>query len=96
MSDEIARPEDDDYDLLTFGEAGLRLQNEIQKVRKELALAEQEIGGGAPGRSSGAAELRSRLRDLLDAQRRNSPQQLDGQAFYDFFGYHAGNARLPD
>ena len=36
MSMPIERPDDDDYDLLTFGEAGARLDHEIRVLRARI------------------------------------------------------------
>ena len=35
LPEDVERPEDDDHDLLTFGEAGARLEIEIRTLRGE-------------------------------------------------------------
>src|ERR1700691_1628381 len=54
LPEDVERPEDDDHDLLTFGEAGARLEIEIRTLRarlRELAdpqpRDEAAIAGGA-------------------------------------------------
>jgi hypothetical protein len=86
MSDEpemtsALRAEEDDLDLLTFTEAGIRLAEEIVSTRAALGSASEEAGRQA---------LTGRLEALLDARRRNSRPALDGEAFERFFGYRAG------
>jgi hypothetical protein len=78
--DAPARPEDDDYDLLTFAEARARLTEEIARVEEALDTATR---AAAPD----AEQLLARLRQLLEARERNAPQRLDPAAFFDFFGY---------
>jgi hypothetical protein len=75
------RPEDDDYDLLTFAEVRIRLAEEIARVEAAMESALRER------KSDAAAQLRSRLRQLIEAQERNTPQRLDPGAFREFFGY---------
>jgi hypothetical protein len=84
----VERPEEDDYDLLTFGEAGARLEIEIRKMRR--TVAELERARPVDGAALGAA--RSRLADLEEGQRRNRAQPINDENFERFFGY-AGKAR---
>lgn len=71
----------DDHDLLTFGEVGERLRLEINAAAHEVAqLAET----GSPAELE-RAELR--LRDLRAAARRNAAQPINDANFEDFFGY---------
>src|ERR1700685_2856509 len=44
LPEDVERPEDDDHDLLTFGEAGARLEIEIRTLRTRL----REVGGHGP------------------------------------------------
>jgi hypothetical protein len=75
------RAEEDDLDLLTFTEAGIRLAEEIARTRAALGSAADEAGRRAQT---------ERLEALLEAQRRNRRPALDGEAFERFFGYRAG------
>jgi hypothetical protein len=89
QSDEpLAREDEDDYDLLTFGEAGARLDHEIRKLAAHVGELEQ-------GTDTDAAELdaaRKRLAALTDAASRNARQPITDENFTRFFGYE-GTAR---
>jgi hypothetical protein len=83
----LERPADEDHDLLTYGEAGVRLQTEIGTLRHEVARLEAQ--------SPAAPELesaRSRLALLEDAAQRNARQPITDDNFEAFFGYR-GTAR---
>jgi hypothetical protein len=87
----LTRPDDDDHDLLTFGEAGVRLQEEILTTRAQIADLEQ----GAERDPATAAELakaQARLDALQDAAARNARQPINDDNFFTFFGYE-GKAR---
>jgi hypothetical protein len=77
----VERPEDDDYDLLTYGEANARLRTEIGEAQRR--LAELDNGGDEPE----VAALRRRLRDLTDAAERQVAAQREAADFTRFFGY---------
>jgi hypothetical protein len=77
----VERPEDDDYDLLTYGEANARLRTEIDKAQQRLAELE---GSGDEAETSA---LRQRLSDLTDAAERQVAAQRDTADFSRFFGY---------
>lgn len=79
---------DDDYDLLTYGEAGARLAGEIEATGQALTAAE------AAGDDEGAALASHRLEELHVAARRNSPRARDNKAFVEFFGFEP-RARTP-
>jgi hypothetical protein len=83
----LERPADEDHDLLTYGEAGVRLQTEIQALRDELARLE-----GAPEARRDLESARSRLALLEDAAQRNARQPITDDNFEAFFGYR-GTAR---
>ena len=40
LPEDVDRPEDDDHDLLTFGEAGARLEIELRTMRARLSALE--------------------------------------------------------
>lgn len=78
--------DEDDHDLLTFGEAGERLKIEIAEAKRALAALE--------GSSDEAAKAKAtaRLEALRDAAQRNSAQPINDENFEKFFGY-AGKAK---
>jgi hypothetical protein len=89
---ETVRDDEDDYDLLTFGEAGVRLDAEIRALAGEVALLEAaglEAAGKEPAQ---LAKARERLAQLRDAAARNSRQPITDENFARFFGYE-GKAR---
>jgi hypothetical protein len=74
------RPDDDDYDLLTFGEAGARLVEEVRK--QERRIAELTATSATPTEVTAA---KARLDALLAAQVRNrkpSLEQLKASGFF--------------
>ncbi|TFV88813.1 acyl-CoA synthase [Blastococcus sp. CT_GayMR16] len=83
----LERPADEDHDLLTYGEAGVRLQTEIQTLRDEVARL---AAATDPGPALGSA--RARLALLEDAAQRNARQPITDDNFEAFFGYR-GTAR---
>jgi hypothetical protein len=94
---ETVREDEDDYDLLTFGEAGVRLDTEIRALAGEVALLEaaglEAAGLEAAGKEPAQlAKARERLAQLRDAAARNSRQPITDENFARFFGYE-GKAR---
>jgi hypothetical protein len=83
--------EDEDYDLLTFDEAGVRLAEEIERERAR--LAEFERAGDDPERPHAAEASRLRLEDLRAAAQRNGRRALDADGFEKLFGYRPGDPR---
>ncbi|MBM7369229.1 acyl-CoA synthase [Gordonia hydrophobica] len=81
------REEVDDHDLLTYGEAGVRLYHEVDKQRR--LVAELESVGAEPGAITYA---RDRLIALEAAQERNRRAPINDENFESFFGYK-GTAR---
>ena len=84
---ETVREDEDDYDLLTFGEAGVRLDAEIRALAGEVATLE-----AAEEEPAQLAKARARLAQLRDAAARNSRQPITDENFARFFGYE-GKAR---
>jgi len=82
--------DEDDHDLLTFGEAGERLRIEIRNAQSKLEHA----------RSSGdreAIEKTSiRLNALIDAASRNRASRINDSNFEKFFGYPGIARRAAD
>jgi hypothetical protein len=73
--------EEDDHDLLTFGEAGERL-------RLEVAAADAEVGRlRRTGPLEALEKAESRLQALRSAAARNSAQPINDANFEKFFGY---------
>ena len=80
------RADEDDHDLLTFGEAGERLRVEIASLQ---ALVAELEGRGDLEKLQTA---RSRLSALRAAAQRNAAQPINDANFEKFFGY-PGKAR---
>jgi hypothetical protein len=76
------RPDADDYDLLTFGEAGARLVEEIARERRRL---DQLQAAGADGGQ--LASVRQRIGDLREAADRQQAAAAERADFERFFGY---------
>ncbi len=77
----VDRPDDEDHDLLTFGEAGARLEEEVIKQRRTLERLHE---GGADRSTIDGAERR--LDELERARARNRPPTLDDLKSSGFFG----------
>jgi hypothetical protein len=75
------RLDEDDHDLLTFGEAGERLRIEIASIAHQIAQLE------ASGDDSGLRKAKERLAALRAAAERNSAQPINDANFEKFFGY---------
>ena len=84
----VERPEDDDHDLLTFGEAGARLEIELRTMRARLSALE----GAHPRDEEAIAQAASRLAALKEGAERNRAQPINDENFELFFGY-PGKAR---
>ncbi|HEY1839128.1 MAG TPA: acyl-CoA synthetase [Mycobacterium sp.] len=78
--------DDDDHDLLTFGEAGERLRVEIAAATREV----QRLTDSGPVEAREKAQ--ARLEALRSAAARNSAQPINDANFEKFFGY-PGKAR---
>jgi hypothetical protein len=76
------RPDADDYDLLTYGEAGARLVEEIARERRRL---NQLQAAGADGGQ--LASVRQRIGDLREAADRQQAAAAERADFERFFGY---------
>jgi hypothetical protein len=79
--------EQDDYDLLTYGEAGARLAREIAIEQK--TIAELTGGDGSQADEGAVQRHRDRLVALEEAQRRCRKQPVNDENFEKFFGYPA-------
>ena len=75
------KSDDDDHDLLTFGEVGERLKIEITKA--ELAVTALQNSGDRLA----IDRARTRLTALQNAAQRNSAQPINDANFEKFFGY---------
>ncbi len=73
--------DEDDHDLLTFGEAGERLRIEIAAAAREV----QRLQQSGPLDELDKAEVR--LAALRSAAARNSAQPINDANFERFFGY---------
>jgi hypothetical protein len=73
--------DEDDHDLLTFGEAGERLRMEIAGAVREV----ERLTGSGPAEALEKAQ--ARLDALRSAAARNSAQPINDANFEKFFGY---------
>jgi hypothetical protein len=73
--------DEDDHDLLTFGEAGERLRIEIAEAAREV----QRLTPTGPVERLEKAQ--ARLEALRSAAARNSAQPINDANFEKFFGY---------
>jgi hypothetical protein len=73
--------DEDDHDLLTFGEAGERLRIEIAAAAREV----QRLARSGPVEALERAQ--ARLDALRSAAARNSAQPINDANFEKFFGY---------
>ncbi len=73
--------DEDDHDLLTFGEVGERLRVEIAAARTAVTDLE------AAEDTAGLEKARARLAALEAAVRRNTAQPINDANFEKFFGY---------
>jgi hypothetical protein len=73
--------DEDDHDLLTFGEAGERLRIEIAEAAREVGRLQQS------GLAEALEKAQARLEALRSAAARNSAQPINDANFEKFFGY---------
>jgi hypothetical protein len=73
--------DEDDHDLLTFGEAGERLRMEIAAAAREVQVLQQS------GPIEALEKAQARLDALRAAAARNSAQPINDANFEKFFGY---------
>jgi hypothetical protein len=73
--------DEDDHDLLTFGEAGERLLLEIAAAAREVQGLQQS------GPVEALEKAQARLEALRSAADRNSAQPINDANFEKFFGY---------
>jgi hypothetical protein len=75
------KSDDDDHDLLTFGEVGERLRLEIAQEQHKVADLEHSDDAAA------LVAARERLNALQTAAQRNAAQPINDANFEKFFGY---------
>jgi hypothetical protein len=73
--------DEDDHDLLTFGEAGERLRLEVAAAAAEVERLQQS------GSTDELEKVETRLQALRSAATRNSAQPINDANFEKFFGY---------
>jgi hypothetical protein len=73
--------DEDDHDLLTFGEAGERLRLEVGAASQEVTRLQQH------GPADALEKAEARLEALRSAAVRNSAQPINDENFEKFFGY---------
>lgn len=85
---------EDDNDLLTYTEAGIRLTEAIAEQEQRLAQLQDADGAASPATDA----VRERLGALRAAQERNSRRAVNDENFEAFFGYPAqrGQARVQE
>jgi hypothetical protein len=81
------RPEDDDYDLLTYGEASARLRSEIDKQTRLLEELEERMLVADNDLADEIASVQHRIDELKAAVQRQVAQQREAADFVRFFGY---------
>src|SRR3984957_16432139 len=86
--EDVERPEDDDHDLLTFGEAGARLEIEIRTLRARL----RELEETRPRDEAAIEAAAARLAAGQGGPDRNPAPPNNDENFEKFFGY-PGKAR---
>ncbi|PPJ18233.1 acyl-CoA synthase [Nocardia nova] len=82
-----SREDEDDHDLLTYGEALARLSEESMRLRETIAQLERTAD-----HSEELIAARHRLDELEQATQRNRRQPINDDNFEQFFGYR-GTAR---
>lgn len=87
----LEREDEDDYDLLTYGEVGARVTQGIADSKARVAELEQSHPSVA-GVAERLEVARRRLALLRDAADRNRRQPITQENFEKFFGYE-GTAR---
>src|ERR1700722_2672450 len=83
LPEDVERPEDDDHDLLTFGEAGARLEIEIRTLRTRL----RELENSSPRDEAAIEAATARLAAFHESAERNRAQPINDENFEKFFGY---------
>jgi hypothetical protein len=73
--------DEDDHDLLTFGEAGERLRLELAAAAREVGRLQHE------GPADALEKAEARFEALRSAAARNSAQPINDTNFEKFFGY---------
>jgi hypothetical protein len=73
--------DEDDHDLLTFGEAGERLRLEVAAASREVTRLKHD------GPTDQLEKAEARLEALRSAASRNSEQPINDANFEKFFGY---------
>ena len=83
---QVVRDDEEDHDLLTYGEAGARLYEAVLEQQGLVARLEAES-------SPELDKARSRLAALQAAAERNSRQPINDENFERFFGYPGTSRR---
>jgi hypothetical protein len=83
----LVREEEDDQDLLTYNEAGVRVAEEIVAERGRLAELQKRRDAGETGLDEAIDRSSLRADRLLEASRRNARQPLNDANFEKFFGF---------
>jgi hypothetical protein len=80
------RPDDDDHDLLTYGEAGARLLENIAEGRRHLDELRGRAGSGdheqQRAREAEIAAVAARVASLEEAKERLDRNRIDDSTFF--------------
>ena len=79
----LRNEDDDDHDLLTYGEVGARLTEEIADQEARVNALTEQFGDSEPT----VVEAATRLRLLQEATERNANSPANLQRFEAAFGY---------
>jgi hypothetical protein len=78
----VERPEDEDYDLLTYGEVAARLAEVIAAERGHLA----ELQAAVPPDAAAVGAQETRIAELVAARERYERQAASAETFMKRFG----------
>lgn len=81
------RDDTEDHDLLTYGEVGVRLHEEMVAQREQVRTAERS------GDAQAVEAARARLALLEEAASRNARQPINDENFEAFFGFRGAARR---
>jgi len=78
----VERPEDEDYDLLTYGEVAARLSEVLAEERRRL----DELRAATPTDVAAAAAQEMRIAELIAGRERYAQQSATAETFMKRFG----------
>lgn len=78
----VQRPEDDDYDLLTYGEVAARISEVLAEERQLLG----QLRAATPPDDAAIAAQQARIDELVAGRERYKQQRTTAEAFMRRFG----------